>query len=1158
MPIAWSNSKDVVYLEALIFGSATENEGIWSYNIETKQFSKLPINPSYLTTPVISPDGKYFVYGGTADERKELHSAMNVVFIYDTENKTERIVAKDNNSWFSISGWVADDFDESDLVNVSEYETPLERESNIVQPAFKLPWNSGTPYCVSGGAAGVPPGPIGSSIICGIWESNHDYIAIDFDSPNDVPDPVRAVAAGTVTWREPSGGYGNLVKIRHDDGTYTFYAHLDSFSVNVGDVVQQGCEIGDGGDTGLPPAPGGDHIHFEWRGVNEARLTNTYPVFDECGCTPRRNYRYTSANSVGSCGGTTCPPSAIAVGQTVNGTLQNGDCQRPDTSFYDAYTFNGTTGQQIFITLNSSQFNAFLFLFQGSYPGGTLRASDNNGGGGLNARIPATSGFFTLPTSGTYTILANSLSPGESGNYELSLGGPTCNPPGAFSLNAPGNGQSLSSTTSATLSWGNSPNADSYDVYFGTNSNPPFLANQPGTSRTVTVTPGQTYWWKVVAKANCTTSTATTATWQFSIQLACNAPGSFSLTSPSNGQSLSPTTSVDLTWGASANANSYDVYFGTSSNPPLIGNQPGTSRTVTVTPGQTYWWKIVARVSCGASASTSAIWSFSVQQSCTYSISPETTIGPEMGSVHLTMVAPVGCSWSAVSNSPWLTTSSSGSGNGPVSYDYIANPNPSPRVGHITVGGRVHTVTQLPLGGTGEVRFQTAAGAIANESARTVRIPVIRFVYGEGGPGTVVYSTSDGTAIGGLDYIPTFGTLYFGEFETLQYLDVVILEDTLLFEADETFTLSLSNPSPGFMLGSPSTSTVTIINDQNPRVITGTVTYGNASGAPTPRFVSNVTISGEGSPNVFAATDFPGGNYLLGGFGAGSYTVTPSKTDGVNGAISSFDAARIAQHVAGLPTPQLDPTQLIVADVSGNSSVTSFDAGMIAKFVAGPPYAAPGIGQTAMWKFNPVSRNYVSVTSTITGEDYSALLMGEVSGNWTNTGARPAETVNSEDGGNEPPRHLNRNFEMPPLPNQGGELLGPERGIAVEVPSVAVSADKEIVVPINVEGIANKNVISYEFDLRYDPSVIQPLGDVVDVKDTASRGLSVVTNSTEPGLLRVVVYGAMLIDENGVLLNLRFTAIGASGSVSPLTFERIMFNEGEPMTATNGEVRIEN
>jgi len=324
-----------------------------------------------------------------------------------------------------------------------------------------------------------------------------------------------------------------------------------------------------------------------------------------------------------------------------------------------------------------------------------------------------------------------------------------------------------------------------------------------------------------------------------------------------------------------------------------------------------------------------------------------------------------------------------------------------------------------------------------------------------------------------------------------------------------------------------------------PSAISGTVIYGNAIGSPSPRFVSNVLLSGAGSTNVSTTTAAPGaiaGQYTLMGFGAGSYTVTPTKTGGVNN-ITSFDAARISQHVAGPPNPQLTGNQLLVADVSGNTAVTSFDAAMIAKFVAGPPYAVPGIGSTATWRFTPTNKNYPSVASSIAGEDYSALLMGEVSGNWSNTGARPARAVESGQW------TVNSDSKA-------------EKPITVAVPQIA-TGDKEIVVPVNVEGIANKGVIAYEFDLRYDPAVMQPLVEPVDVKGTVSRGLSVVTNPTEPGLLRVVVYGAYPIDGDGVLLNLRFTSVGSPGSVSPISFERIMFNEGEAVTVINGEVRIE-
>ncbi|MBK8467273.1 MAG: DUF11 domain-containing protein [Chloracidobacterium sp.] len=321
--------------------------------------------------------------------------------------------------------------------------------------------------------------------------------------------------------------------------------------------------------------------------------------------------------------------------------------------------------------------------------------------------------------------------------------------------------------------------------------------------------------------------------------------------------------------------------------------------------------------------------------------------------------------------------------------------------------------------------------------------------------------------------------------------------------------------------------------DSTPSVISGTVTYGNA--AVPPKYISNVTITGVGSPIVATTTAGPGataGQYSLSGFGAGSYTITPTKTGGQNNAINSFDAARVAQHVSGISL--LTGNAFLSADVSNNGGVSSFDAAEIANFTV----SSSPVGIAGTWKFIPVSKFYASITTDITAEDYVGLLMGEVSGNWNNTGARPAysrKTAGAEGSGRE---------------------AEDSKQLEVEVGNYT-TAEKEIVVPVNIQGIANKGVISYEFELRYAPSVIQPLVDPVDVTRTTSRGLSVVTNATEPGLLRVAVYGAYPIDADGVLLNLRFSSVGAPGSVSPLSFERIMFNEGESrVVVADGRIEL--
>ncbi|WP_013324840.1 peptidoglycan DD-metalloendopeptidase family protein [Gloeothece verrucosa] len=82
---------------------------------------------------------------------------------------------------------------------------------------------------------------------------------VDIAAP--VGTPVVAAAAGEVIsagWN--SGGYGNLVKIRHADGSITFYAHNSRIMVRQGQQVEQGELISQMGSTGFSTGP---HLHFE-------------------------------------------------------------------------------------------------------------------------------------------------------------------------------------------------------------------------------------------------------------------------------------------------------------------------------------------------------------------------------------------------------------------------------------------------------------------------------------------------------------------------------------------------------------------------------------------------------------------------------------------------------------------------------------------------------------------------------------------------------------------------------------------------------------------------------------------------------------------------------------------------------------------------------
>ena len=91
------------------------------------------------------------------------------------------------------------------------------------------------------------------------WRWGRLHKGIDIAGP--VGTPVLAAADGEVVsagWN--SGGYGNLIKIEHLDGSTTIYAHNHKIMVNKGQRVYKGEQIAQMGNTGFST---GSHLHFE-------------------------------------------------------------------------------------------------------------------------------------------------------------------------------------------------------------------------------------------------------------------------------------------------------------------------------------------------------------------------------------------------------------------------------------------------------------------------------------------------------------------------------------------------------------------------------------------------------------------------------------------------------------------------------------------------------------------------------------------------------------------------------------------------------------------------------------------------------------------------------------------------------------------------------
>jgi murein DD-endopeptidase MepM/ murein hydrolase activator NlpD len=110
-----------------------------------------------------------------------------------------------------------------------------------------------------------------------IWRA---HLGVDYAAPTGTP--VRSVGDGVVEFAGVQNGFGNVVKIKHQNLTSTVYAHLSKINVRMGQAVSQGQGIGLVGMTGWATGP---HLHFEYRvnGVYQdpqtvARRNDTVPL----------------------------------------------------------------------------------------------------------------------------------------------------------------------------------------------------------------------------------------------------------------------------------------------------------------------------------------------------------------------------------------------------------------------------------------------------------------------------------------------------------------------------------------------------------------------------------------------------------------------------------------------------------------------------------------------------------------------------------------------------------------------------------------------------------------------------------------------------------------------------------------------------------------
>jgi len=250
---------------------------------------------------------------------------------------------------------------------------------------------------------------------------------------------------------------------------------------------------------------------------------------------------------------------------------------------------------------------------------------------------------FSYPTADSSGYISFSSIVDEDKQFEiLQVGdGVENNPPYAPSNPNPAN-QNSNADLDVILSWsGGDPDGDpvTYDVFFGSVTPPPQVSS--GQSAT-TYDPGvmdyeTTYYWKIVAWDDKDASTVGPV-WEFTTEEEANTPPyEPNNPSPSDG-ATDEYVNIDISWVGSdpdGDPVTYDVYFGTTSNPPQVSSgQSATNYDLgTLDYDITYYWKIVAWDDKDAST-VGPVWEFTTG-------SMQDTIPPEISDLDILFSNPI-------------------------------------------------------------------------------------------------------------------------------------------------------------------------------------------------------------------------------------------------------------------------------------------------------------------------------------------------------------------------------------------------------------------------------------------------------------------------------------------------------------------------------------
>jgi titin len=334
--------------------------------------------------------------------------------------------------------------------------------------------------------------------------------------------------------------------------------------------------------------------------LNQACSTLNYSA-DEC--LQVNNAGLATEMNLTPCSTTTpcADSSAISVNTPVTGSLASTDCLSTERSgsYQDVMTFTATAGAQYVITQNSTAFDSYLYLLNGT---AVVASNDDESNGNRNSKI-----IYTATASGTLTIHATSYYASVTGAYTLAVSAVSTAPVAPSVLTA-----SAVSSSQINLAWtDNSSNETGFKVERGSSKKGPWMLMVTTAASVVSyqdtgLVTGRTYYYRVRATNAVGDSANTSVMNAKTLAIAPAAPTALTTSAVSSSQ-------INLAWtDMSNNETGFKIERSTSTAGPWT-LMPTTAANVVsyqdtgLAAGSTYYYQVRATNADGDSANTSVM-----------------------------------------------------------------------------------------------------------------------------------------------------------------------------------------------------------------------------------------------------------------------------------------------------------------------------------------------------------------------------------------------------------------------------------------------------------------------------------------------------------------------------------------------------------------------